>query len=323
MVVVGTHALIQDRVNFRNLQLVVIDEQHRFGVLQRGELLEKAAEADVLVMTATPIPRTLSMTLFGDLSVSVIDELPAGRQKIITRKVDVHTLPKVYAFIEDELKAGRQAFVVFPLIEESEKIDLEAATAGFERLQERFKEFKAALLHGRMKAEEKDAIMQAFSRNETQLLVSTTVIEVGIDIPNATVMMVENAERFGLAQLHQLRGRIGRGSHRGVCVLVHRSITADSLDRLNIMVETTDGFRIAEEDLRLRGAGDIFGTRQSGLPALKVANILYDGEILKQARQAAFDLVNEDPHLRKGHHDDLRQLVMTRFSDVIDIAGVG
>lgn len=321
-VAIGTHALIQDKVNFKNLQLVVIDEQHRFGVLQRGQLLEKAAEADVLVMTATPIPRTLSMTIFGDLAVSIIDELPAGRQKIITRKVDVHALPKVYGFIEDELRAGRQAFVVYPLIEDSEKIDLEAATEGFEKLQAQFKRFKAALLHGRMKAEEKDIIMEAFSRNEIQLLVSTTVIEVGIDIPNATVMMIENAERFGLAQLHQLRGRIGRGQYRGVCVLVHRTMNADSLDRLNTMVTTTDGFKIAEEDLRLRGAGDIFGTRQSGLPTLKVANILYDGAILKEARQAAFALVKADPHLRQGAHEDLRTLVQDQYSDYASLAGI-
>ena len=322
-VAIGTHALIQGKVHFKNLQLVVIDEQHRFGVLQRGELLEKAGEADVLVMTATPIPRTLSMTLFGDLSVSIIDELPAGRQKIITRKVDIHALPKVYGFIQDELKAGRQAFVVYPLIEESEKIDLEAATQGFDKLQHQFKDFKVALLHGRMKSDEKDTIMQAFSRNEVQLLVSTTVIEVGIDIPNATVMMIENAERFGLAQLHQLRGRIGRGEHRGVCVLVHRNMNADSLDRLNIMVETIDGFKIAEEDLRLRGAGDIFGTRQSGLPALKIANILYDGDILKQSRKAAFALIKADPHLRKGPHDSLRNLVQDRFTELSDLAGIG
>ncbi len=322
-VAIGTHALIQGKVHFKDLQLVVIDEQHRFGVLQRGELLEKAAEADVLVMTATPIPRTLSMTIFGDLSVSIIDELPAGRQKIITRKVDVITLPKVYGFIEGELKAGRQAFVVYPLIEASEKIDLEAATQGFEKLAERFKPFKAALLHGRMSADEKDSIMQAFSRNDIQLLVSTTVIEVGIDIPNATVMMIENAERFGLAQLHQLRGRIGRGEHRGVCVLVHRNVNSDSLDRLKIMVETLDGFKIAEEDLRLRGAGDIFGTRQSGLPALKIANILWDGEILKDSRRAAFDLVQKDPHLRKGIHDGIRRIILEKYADYSALAGIG
>ena len=322
-VAIGTHALIQGKVHFKNLQLVVIDEQHRFGVLQRGELLEKAAEADVLVMTATPIPRTLSMTIFGDLSVSILDELPAGRQKIITRKVDELTLPKVYGFIEDEIKAGRQAFIVYPLIEESEKIDLEAATQGFEKLAVRFQSFKAGLLHGRMSSDEKDNIMQAFSRNEIQLLVSTTVIEVGIDIPNATVMMIENAERFGLAQLHQLRGRIGRGEHRGVCVLVHRSINPDSLDRLKIMVETLDGFKIAEEDLRLRGAGDIFGTRQSGLPALKIASILWDGEILKESRKAAFELVKADPHLRQGVHDGIRQILLAKYQDYSTLAGIG
>ncbi len=322
-VAIGTHALIQGKVHFKNLQLVVIDEQHRFGVLQRGELLEKAAEADVLVMTATPIPRTLSMTLFGDLAVSILDELPAGRQKILTRKVDVHTLPKVYDFIKDELNAGRQAFVVFPLIEESEKIDLEAATLGFEKLSTQFKEFKVALLHGRMTSDEKDMIMQSFSRNEIQVLVSTTVIEVGIDIPNATVMLIENAERFGLAQLHQLRGRIGRGEHRGVCVLVHRKLTQDSIDRLNIMVETLDGFKIAEEDLRLRGAGDIFGTRQSGLPALKIANILYDGAILKEARKAAFTLIHQDPHLRKNRHRGIREIILEKYEAFSNLAGIG
>ena len=322
-VIIGTHALIQGKVGFNKLQLVVIDEQHRFGVMQRGELLEKAGGADVLVMTATPIPRTLSMTIYGDLAVSVIDEMPAGRQKILTRKVDIHTLPKVYDFIKDELKSGRQAFVVYPLIDESEKIDLEAATEGFEKLSSTFGEYTTALLHGRMSGDEKDRIMAAFSRNEIQILVSTTVIEVGIDIPNATVMLVENAERFGLAQLHQLRGRIGRGEHRGVCVLVHRKITEDSKDRLNIMVETLDGFKIAEEDLRIRGAGDIFGTRQSGLPALKIANILYDGDVLKQARQAAFDLAKADPHLRKGLHKDIRNIILSRYSELSEMAGIG
>jgi ATP-dependent DNA helicase RecG len=322
-IAIGTHALIQGKVHFKNLQLVVIDEQHRFGVLQRGELLEKAGEADVLVMTATPIPRTLSMTIYGDLSVSVLDELPAGRQKIITRKVDVHTLPKVYDFIRDELKAGRQAFVVYPLIDESEKIDLEAATLGYEKLGSLFSEYKVALLHGRMKAEEKDAIMEQFSAKQIQVLVSTTVIEVGIDIPNATVMLIENAERFGLAQLHQLRGRIGRGAQRGVCVLVQRKMTPESLARLKIVVDTTDGFKIAEEDLRLRGAGDIFGTRQSGLPALKIANILYDGDILKEARRVAFALVKSDPHLRQGVHKKIREIVVERYSELSGIAGIG
>lgn len=322
-ILIGTHALIQGKVHFNKLQLVVIDEQHRFGVLQRGELLEKAGEADVLVMTATPIPRTLSMTIYGDLAVSLLDELPAGRQKILTRVVDVHTLPKVYDFIAVELKAGRQAFVVYPLIEESEKMDLEAATQGFEKLRRVFKGFRAALLHGRMGQDEKDTIMTAFAKNDIQILVSTTVIEVGIDIPNATVMLVENAERFGLAQLHQLRGRIGRGEHRGVCVLVHRKITEDSKARLRIMAETTDGFKIAEEDLKIRGGGDIFGTRQSGLPALKIASILHDGDILRRAREAAFQVVERDPHLRQGVHQPIREIVLKRYTDYSALIGIG
>ena len=322
-VAVGTHALIQEKVTFKNLQLAVIDEQHRFGVMQRSNLMEKAKDADVLVMTATPIPRTLAMTLYGDLAVSIIDELPAGRQKIQTRKVDVHTLPKVYSFIQAELDKGRQAFVVFPLIEESEKIDLEAATAGYDRLQKTFKEVKVALIHGRMKQAEKDGIMESFSKNETQILVSTTVIEVGIDIPNATVMLIENAERFGLAQLHQLRGRIGRGEHRGVCVLVHRKLSEDSTRRLNTLVETLDGFKIAEEDLKLRGAGDLFGTRQHGLPPLKIASIIEDAVLLQAARRVAFQLIEKDPQLRRESNAGIRQRIASEYADLLNLAGVG
>jgi len=322
-VAVGTHALIQQKVTFNKLQLIVIDEQHRFGVAQRGDLMEKAPDADVLVMTATPIPRTLAMTLYGDLAVSIIDELPAGRQTIRTRKVDVHTLPKVYAFMKDELRQGRQAFVVYPLIEESAKIDLEAATAGYERLQQELPEWKVALLHGRMSQDEKDRIMQAFAANEVQILVSTTVIEVGIDIPNATIMLIENAERFGLAQLHQLRGRIGRGEHRGVCVLVQRKPTPESNQRLDTLVETLDGFRIAEEDLKLRGAGDLFGTRQHGLPPLKIANLLKDGEIHKLARKSAFDLVALDPQLRKQTHAGIRRRIQQGYRELLEMVAVG
>jgi len=322
-VAVGTHALIQEKVAFKNLQLAVIDEQHRFGVMQRSTLMEKARDADVLVMTATPIPRTLAMTLYGDLAVSIIDELPAGRQKIQTRKVDVHTLPKVYDFIQTELDQGRQAFVVFPLIEESEKIDLEAATAGYDRLQKTFKQAKVALIHGRMKQDEKDRIMDSFSRNETHILVSTTVIEVGIDIPNATVMLIENAERFGLAQLHQLRGRIGRGEHRGVCVLVHRKVSEDSSQRLNTLVATLDGFKIAEEDLKLRGSGDLFGTRQHGLPPLKLASIISDTDLLQDARRVAFELIASDPQLRREAHAGIRERIAADYADLLNLAGVG
>ncbi len=319
---VGTHALIQDKVVFQNLQLVIIDEQHRFGVLQRSNLMDKAADADVLVMTATPIPRTLAMTLYGDLAVSIIDELPAGRKPIQTRKVDVTTLPRVYGFLRDELKQGRQIFVVYPLIEESEKIDLEAATAGYEHMLREFPDYQVALLHGQMKQDEKDRIMTAFSANKIQILVSTTVIEVGIDVPNATVMVVENAERFGLAQLHQLRGRIGRGAHRGVCVLVQRKPSGDSNLRLDTLVSTRDGFKIAEEDLKLRGAGDLFGTKQHGLPPLRVANLIEDAALLQVARQQAFNLIREDPQLRRPAHLAIRDEIQREYSEYLEFAGV-
>ncbi|MCF7802406.1 MAG: ATP-dependent DNA helicase RecG [Candidatus Marinimicrobia bacterium] len=321
---VGTHALIQGKVEFKNLQLVIIDEQHRFGVVQRGDLIEKAADADVLVMTATPIPRTLSMTIYGDLAVSILDEMPKNRQPIITRRVDVAKLGRVYDFVRQEIQAGHQAFVVYPLIEESEKIDLEAATKGYDHLSTQvFPEFKLALLHGRMSGTEKEAVMSAFAKNEIQILVSTTVIEVGIDIPNATVMLIENAERFGLTQLHQLRGRIGRGTHRSVCVLVQRKPNPESTHRLEIMVKTSDGFKIAEEDLKIRGTGDLFGTRQHGLPNLKLADLVTDAEILREARKAAFEVVDDDPQLRKSHHAGLRHVVLTEFNDLLGFAKIG
>jgi len=321
---IGTHALIQGKVTFKNLQLAIIDEQHRFGVVQRGDLIEKAEDADVLVMTATPIPRTLSMTVYGDLSVSILDEMPKNRQPIITRLVDVAKLRTVYDFIRQEVETGRQAFVVYPLIEESEKIDLEAATKGFEYLSKSvFPEFTLALLHGRMTSTEKDAVMASFAKNETQIMVSTTVIEVGIDYPNATVMVIENAERFGLTQLHQLRGRIGRGKHRSVCVLLQRKPNPESTHRLEIMVKTSDGFKIAEEDLKIRGAGDLFGTRQHGLPNLKLADLIEDADILQEARKAAFAVVENDPQLRKDHHAGLRHVVMTEFNDLLGFAKIG
>lgn len=321
---IGTHALIQGKVIFKNLQLAIIDEQHRFGVIQRGDLIEKAEDADVLVMTATPIPRTLSMTIYGDLAVSILDEMPRDRQPILTRRVDVAKLGTVYDFIRKEIQTGRQAFVVYPLIEESEKIDLEAATKGFDYLSRKvFPQFKLALLHGRMSAAEKESVMTAFAGNEIQILVSTTVIEVGIDIPNATIMLIENAERFGLTQLHQLRGRIGRGKHRSVCILVQRKPNPESTHRLEILVKTSDGFKIAEEDLKIRGTGDLFGTRQHGLPNLKLADLVTDTELLQQARKAAFAVVDDDPQLRKPHHAGLRHTVLTQFNDLLGFAKIG
>jgi len=321
--VVGTHALIQETVNYQRLQLVIIDEQHRFGVLQRAELIRKGLLPDVLVMTATPIPRTLTQTLYGDLAVSVLDELPPGRQPIITRKVEVAQLPQVYEFVRKELQAGHQAYVVYPLIEASEKMDLEAAEKGFRFLQEEvFPEFKLALLHGRMNAQEKEAVMAEFVAGRVQMLVSTTVIEVGVDVPNATIMIIENAERFGLSQLHQLRGRIGRGSRRGVCILVTRKITEESQQRLAIITATTDGFRIAEEDWKLRGGGDIFGTQQHGFPKLKVADLFTDQPILQAARRAAFDLVERDPQLRKPEHAGLRTKLLSDYRSMLDLAEI-
>jgi ATP-dependent DNA helicase RecG len=319
---IGTHALIQSKVTFKNLRFVIIDEQHRFGVMQRGALLKKGEDVDILVMTATPIPRTLSMTLYGDLSSSIIDELPANRQPIITRKVDPNALDKVYGYARDQLDKGRQVFVVYPLIEDSEKMDLKAATQGFDTLSHVFSPYKVVLLHGRMSAIEKEEIMNLFSQNRIQVLVSTTVIEVGIDIPNATLMIIENAERFGLAQLHQLRGRIGRGEHRSVCVLVERKPTEDSQFRLGVMTTTTDGFVIAEEDLKLRGSGDIFGTKQHGLPQLKIANLLFDRDLLFEARKVAFDMIKQDPHLRKEHHQRLRENFLKDYSDTVEMVSI-
>ncbi|MCF7804472.1 MAG: ATP-dependent DNA helicase RecG [Candidatus Marinimicrobia bacterium] len=308
-IVVGTHALIQEGVAFDSLGLAIIDEQHRFGVLQRGELSEKGDNIDVLVMTATPIPRTMALTIYGDLDVSTIDELPAGRKQIVTRKVSVAKLDKVYEFVKQELSKGRQCYVVYPLVEESEKMDLQAATQGYEYLQEVFSEFTVGLLHGRMKADEKEEVMARFEANEIQMLVSTTVIEVGIDVPNATIMLIENAERFGLTQLHQLRGRVGRGEHQSFCILVNRNKGANNgtaEQRLSIMVETSNGFKIADEDLKIRGPGEMFGTKQSGFPDLKIADFIDDADLLYLARNAAFDLVKEDPKLRNESYANLK-----------------
>jgi len=287
--IIGTHALIQKGVQFKKLGLVVIDEQHRFGVLQRSKLISKGDLPETLVMTATPIPRSLALTLYGDLDVSVLDEMPPGRQPVQTIVKGERNREEVYAFVHRELKEGRQAFVVYPLIEESEKVDLRAATEMAKHLQkEVFPDAAVVLMHGRLKVEEKGQLMRRFRAGEIQVLVSTTVIEVGIDIPGATVMVIEHAERFGLSQLHQLRGRIGRGQHPGLCILMTEDLRSQQADeRINILCQTQDGFKIAEKDLEIRGPGEFLGTRQSGMPEFLFANIVRDLKLLELARQEA------------------------------------
>ena len=287
--VVGTHALAESDLAFKSLGLVIIDEQHRFGVLQRASLRAKGQHPDVLVMTATPIPRTLALTTYGDLDVSVIRELPPGRQPITTVSKTESKREEVYRLIRKELAAGRQAYVIYPLVEDSEKVDLRAATAMADHLQQEvFQEYHVALLHGRLKQDEKDRVMAAFARGDVHVLVSTTVVEVGVDVPNATVMLIEHAERFGLSQLHQLRGRVGRGAHASTCVLLYQfPLSADAKARIAALVETIDGFVIAERDLEIRGPGDFFGTRQSGMPTLRVGDLLRDHQLMEEARREA------------------------------------
>ncbi len=295
-VAIGTHALIEEDVNFKRLGLAIIDEQHRFGVMQRLKLHRKGARPDVLVMTATPIPRTLALTVYGDLDVSIIDELPPGRRPIVTKHVMEDQVELVYSFLKREVDQGRQAYVVYPVIEESETQSLKAAERMFRHLSKTvFPDVEVGLLHGRLATEEKEAVMESFKRGQTKILVSTTVIEVGVDVPNATVMVIEQAERFGLAQLHQLRGRVGRGAHQSYCVLVTGKLGDAGRDRIRTMVESSDGFKIAEMDLKLRGPGEFFGTKQSGLPALRIANLIRDHEILEIARSEAQQFVEHAP----------------------------
>ncbi len=287
-VVIGTHALIEEHTVFKKLGLVIIDEQHRFGVVQRLQLMAKGENPNTLVMTATPIPRTLAMTLYGDLDLSVIDEMPPGRSPIRTIHAVDRDADRIHRIIAGQLQEGRQVYVVYPVIEESEKVDLKSATEGFKKLSEIFKGRRVALLHGRLKSEEKETAMKAFAAGEIDMLVSTTVIEVGVDVANATVMLIEHAERFGLAQLHQLRGRVGRGAHQSLCILMTPSRLNDvARQRIQAMIATTDGFRLAEVDLQLRGPGEMAGTRQSGLPEFRIANLLLDSEILSLAQKEA------------------------------------
>ena len=322
-VCVGTHALIQEAVEFQNLGLVIIDEQHRFGVHQRNELKKKGVSPHFLVMTATPIPRTLAMTVYGDLDVSVIDELPPGRSPIQTRVTFESKRPQVMQFVREQLAKGRQAYIVYPLVEESEKMDLKNAVDEAERLSAEFSEFGVGLLHGKMKNAEKDEVMRKFRAKEFSVLVSTTVIEVGVDVPNATIMLIEHAERFGLSQLHQLRGRVGRGQHKSFCVLMlGRAVSEESKARCDIMEQTTDGFKIAEADLEIRGPGEFLGSRQSGLTGFKMANLVRDMRILQEARDAAFETLNRDTELKRPEHQELRtELVRTHGTAALISAG--
>ncbi len=296
--VIGTHALIQEDVHFLKLGLAIVDEQHRFGVRQRLELMKKGEQPDVLVMTATPIPRTLALTIYGDLDVSTIDELPPGRRPIVTKHVQESAVEGVYSFIAQEIKAGRQAYVVYPVVEETEKTELAAVKAAekmYGHLSEKvFPGVRVGLLHGRMPSDEKEATMQNFQSGAIQILVSTTVIEVGVDVPNASVMVIEQAERFGLAQIHQLRGRVGRGPHQSYCVLVTGKLNDVAKERIRTLIESNDGFYIAEMDMKLRGAGEFYGTKQSGVPGLRLADLMRDGDILETARAEAQRFLEKD-----------------------------
>lgn len=310
-IVVGTHALLYD-APLPRLGLAVIDEQHKFGVMQRAALMGNGPVPDLLVMTATPIPRTLTMTLYGDLDVSTLDELPAGRGKIITGARDPSKLPDAIEFMKKHLAAGRQVYVVYPLIEESAKLEVKAATVEFEKWQKALAPFRCELLHGRVPADEKEAIMERFRKNESQILVATTVIEVGIDVPNANIMLIEEADRFGLAQLHQLRGRIGRGSHKSYCILIHSASTPEGVEKMKTMEATNNGFEIAEADFRLRGAGELLGTAQSGRTSLKLGDLIRDAPLMHLARQAAIDLFAVDPELAQPAHRRFREMLAER-----------
>jgi len=323
-VVFGTHALIEEEVEFRRLALLVVDEQHKFGVVQRAKLREKGRYPHCLVMTATPIPRTLMLSVFGDLDASTIEHMPPGRVPIVTKRVAPGQVDKVFDLIRREVADGRQAYVVYPLVEESDELDLKAATVMHERLRTgEFRDLSVGLLTGRMPAGEKDAVMRDFRDRKIHVLVATVVVEVGLDVPNATVMVIENAERFGLSQLHQLRGRIGRSKYESYCIAVAAPKTDEAKAHIKVFVECSDGFRLAEEDLRLRGPGEFFGTRQHGLPELRIGNIVTDYDLLKLTASDARDLINEDASLKAPRFRKLRKQVLDRFGETLELVDVG
>ena len=319
-ILIGTHALLEENVVFKNLGLVVTDEQHRFGVRQRGIIAKKGENPDVLVMTATPIPRTLALILYGDLDISIIDELPPNRKKIDTFAVTKSMEQRVNTFIKKQIEEGRQVYVVCPLVEENEEINAKAVLELAEKYKtEVFSEYRVEYLHGKMRPKEKDAIMQEFKEGNIDILISTTVIEVGVNVPNASIMVVENAERFGLAQLHQLRGRVGRGEYQSYCILKYQGTSDVVRQRMKTMQDTNDGFVIAEKDLELRGSGEFFGTKQHGLPEFKIANLFEDMPILKLVQSLAIKIEQEDPKLELSKNERLKKLVDKKFTNRIEI----
>lgn len=319
-ILIGTHAIIEENVKFKNLGLVVTDEQHRFGVKQRTKIAKKGKNPDVLVMTATPIPRTLALILYGDLDISIIDELPPNRKKIETFAVNKNMTQRVDSFIEKQIQEGRQAYIVCPLVEENEELDLKSVEKLYETYQkESFSQYHVEYIHGKMKPKEKDEIMERFKLGKIDVLISTTVIEVGVDVPNSNIMVIENAERFGLAQLHQLRGRVGRGDYQSYCILKYEGKSETVKERMKVMCNTNDGFVISEKDLELRGSGDFFGTMQHGLPEFKIANLFEDISILKLVQVVATNILNEDPKLEKKENIKLKELIQDKFTDRIEI----
>ena len=319
-ILIGTHAIIEENVVFKNLGLVVTDEQHRFGVKQRTKIAEKGNNPDVLVMTATPIPRTLALILYGDLDISIIDELPPNRKQIETFAVGKNMTDRVNSFIKKQIDEGRQAYVVCPLVEENEEMDLKSVEKLYETYsKEIFPQYKVEYIHGKMRPKDKDSIMERFKNNEIDILISTTVIEVGVDVPNSNIMVIENAERFGLAALHQLRGRVGRGEYQSYCILKFEGKSENVRKRMKVMCETNDGFVISEKDLELRGAGDFFGTMQHGLPEFKIANLFEDIETLKMAQSVAIKILSDDPKLEKEKNKLLKELIKEKFMKRIEI----